>query len=154
MAQWKSYRPEQCYPFSFTLLQGQIWAGEELPWSVFRPVWPSPLWTSLNRSFAAPQESKSMGNVLQRPALSAKGWRRVVQRHERWHYNTEVQDSLCQLIGAWLKLNKKEKSKSRQVMRSGFNPRTCLLLDKGLQKYRTSCSFAFVSIIGQPFLKN
>lgn len=69
------------------------------PWSVFCPAWPSPLRTSLNRSFAAPQESKSMGNVL---ALSAKGNRRVVQQHEKWHYNEEAEASFWKPIGARL----------------------------------------------------
>lgn len=35
-----------------------------------------------------------MGNVLPLPALSSKGRGRIVQRHEKWHYNTGVQDSL------------------------------------------------------------
>lgn len=35
-----------------------------------------------------------MGNVLPLPALSSKGRRRAVQWHEKWHYNTGVQDSL------------------------------------------------------------
>lgn len=39
-----------------------------------------------------------MGNVLPWLALSTKGTRGVLQWHERWHYNTEVHDSLYKLV--------------------------------------------------------
>lgn len=38
-----------------------------------------------------------MGNELPWQPLSAKGRRRVVQQHEKWHYNTEVVGFTLQL---------------------------------------------------------
>lgn len=63
----KSWTPEQCYPVSFILLEGEIWAEEEFSWSVFCATWPS-LLSTLNLCFVVPQESKSMGNELLRLA--------------------------------------------------------------------------------------
>lgn len=107
------------------------------PWSVFCPAWPSPLRTSLNRSFAAPQESKSMGNVL---ALSAKGNRRVVQQHEKWHYNEEAEASFWKPICARLLRGWSERETSDETW---IQPHTCLPLDKVFQRFWTSCGRCF-----------
>lgn len=96
-------------------LQGRIQEMEELPWSVFCPAWPSPLRTSLNHSFAAPQESKSMGGRCR------SGWhstmrtgRGDVWRREKWHYGAGV----ARLVTA-----QREKKKYHKKMESNQGER-------------------------------
>lgn len=134
-------------------LQGRIQEMEELPWSVFCPAWPSPLRTSLNHSFAAPQESKSMGGTYR------CGWhstmrtgRGDVWRREKWHYGAGG-------LPDWSRRREKKKKIIRrwsQIKASGgFELRlhTCDLLDEGLQKCQDFLVFAFVSIIRKHFCK-
>lgn len=134
------------------LLQGRIQETEELPWSVFCPAWPSPLRTSLNHSFAAPQESKSMGGRYRSGWHStARRGRGDVWRREKWHYGAGV----ARLVTAQREKKKIIKRWSQIKASSGFELqlRTCDLLDEGLQKCQDFLLFAFVSIIRKHFCK-